>query len=285
VNKGTSKILVSVCIITYNHQEFIAQTIEGILSQQTEFDFEVIVSNDCSTDNTHRVVTDIIANHPKGALIKYYNQQKNLGIHSNAYFVINNSNGHYIAFCEGDDYWTDSTKLKKQINLFQTKPNLGLVHTDYNILNQSDLLLSEAVNKSKKIPSGRVYNELLQDNFIATLTVMVKRDVLLEAIEVLKEVAPRWGMLDYPWWLFISSELEVGYLSENTAIYRYLQSSASHSNSLSKNLSFLKCILLVRLHFNKYIKRVSYKELMQIKFKYYLESSLYIYRNLKTKNT
>ncbi|RZK16423.1 MAG: glycosyltransferase, partial [Flavobacterium sp.] len=101
-------ILVAVYMITYNHESYITQAIEGVLMQKTNFDYELIISNDCSIDNTDKIIKNIIDTNPKGYLIKYYNQKKNIGMNANFFFATDKCNGEYMAFCEGDDYWIDT---------------------------------------------------------------------------------------------------------------------------------------------------------------------------------
>mgnify|MGYP003616038683 CR=1 FL=1 len=107
-------ILVSVCMSTYNHEEYIEEALNSVLEQECDFEYEIILSNDQSSDNTHAVITKYIENHPKGNKVRYYNQPKNLGINDNLIFTLEQAKGKYIALLEGDDYWTDSKKLQKQ---------------------------------------------------------------------------------------------------------------------------------------------------------------------------
>ena len=73
-------IMVSVDMITYGHEKYIRQAIEGVLMQQTDFEVELIIADDCSPDRTKDIVEDIINNHPKGNIIKYFRHDKNLGM-------------------------------------------------------------------------------------------------------------------------------------------------------------------------------------------------------------
>src|ERR1039457_39242 len=95
----------SVIIITYNQENFIASTIEGIMMQKTNFDFEVIIGEDCSTDNTGKICEDYF--HKYSNKIKLLSNKKNKGIVRNLLESINESKGEYVAICGGDDYWID----------------------------------------------------------------------------------------------------------------------------------------------------------------------------------
>lgn len=117
-----NKIAVSICMITYNHEEFIEEALVSVLEQNCHFDFEVILSNDCSKDKTDEVINKIIKNHPKGHTIRYTNQEKNLGMNENFIFILEQVKGKYIALLEGDDYWTDKNKLQKQFDFLENNP-------------------------------------------------------------------------------------------------------------------------------------------------------------------
>ncbi|MDO9260985.1 MAG: glycosyltransferase, partial [Flavobacteriaceae bacterium] len=109
------KPTVSVCMITYNHENYIQQAIEGVLMQTCNFEVELIIANDCATDKTDEVIQEIIKNHPNSSWIKYTNHSQNKGMMPNFIWAMQQCKGKYIALCEGDDYWTDPLKLQKQV--------------------------------------------------------------------------------------------------------------------------------------------------------------------------
>lgn len=112
-------IFVSVIMITYKHEQFIAKAIEGVLMQKCDFEVELIIADDCSPDKTEEKVFQIIKNHPKSSWIKYTKHKTNKGMISNFNWALNQCKGKYIALCEGDDYWTDPLKLQKQVDFLE----------------------------------------------------------------------------------------------------------------------------------------------------------------------
>jgi glycosyltransferase involved in cell wall biosynthesis len=138
--------LVSVHMITYNHERYIANAIEGVLIQQTGFDFELIIADDCSTDNTHSIIQHYINNHPMGNCIKYFPQTKNLGVMPNFSFALRQCKGKYIAVCEGDDYWIDPYKLQKQVAALEADLSVSMVITNRKVLNEGNLFVDELYN-------------------------------------------------------------------------------------------------------------------------------------------
>ncbi|WP_316811965.1 glycosyltransferase family 2 protein [Pedobacter heparinus] len=110
-------IKVSICCLTYNHERYIAQAIEGFLMQKTNFPFEIIVGEDCSTDHTRIILEDYKSRYPDQ--IRLITSTANVGANVNAVRVFKAAGAEYIAVCDGDDYWTDPLKLQKQIDFLE----------------------------------------------------------------------------------------------------------------------------------------------------------------------
>lgn len=127
--------LVSVGIITYNHENYIRQCLEGIMMQKTNFAIEVVIGEDVSTDNTRAIVKEFEQKYP--GIIKPIYHDKNVGGGRNAYeFVYPRLSGKYIAICEGDDYWTDPYKLQKQVDFLEQNPDYVLCFHQIGIVDQ-----------------------------------------------------------------------------------------------------------------------------------------------------
>ena len=150
-------ITVSVVMITYNHEKFIKEALESIFSQKTNFHYELIISNDCSTDNTDEVIKKIIDKNENGSLINYTNHHKNKGMIPNFLWSIQQAKGKYIALCEGDDYWVDPYKLQKQVDFLEANP-------DYSI--HSGL----AITSDNKIIGNKNKSSFLLQNFYTSNT-------------------------------------------------------------------------------------------------------------------
>lgn len=121
------KVRVSVLCATYNHAEYISDALEGFLSQETSFRFEVIVRDDASTDTTAEVLRTYAERYPR--IIKLLLNPTNEYPKVKPFFdLLRHAQGDYIAVCEGDDYWTDSRKLQKQFKVLEKNPALVLSH-------------------------------------------------------------------------------------------------------------------------------------------------------------
>ena len=125
--------LISVVVCTYNQEDTIARTLDSILMQQCHVPYEIIIGEDCSTDQT-RSVCEIYANKYPDK-IRILANKENKGIVDNYFDCILASNGQYIADC--DDLWTDPLKLEKEVTILEQHPDVTLVHTDWNIYNET----------------------------------------------------------------------------------------------------------------------------------------------------
>ncbi len=133
--------LVSVCLITYNHEKYIAHAIESALMQRTFFKYEIVIGEDCSTDNTRAIVRYYADRYPERIFMLLPKQ--NLGAHINFITTLNACKGKYIAILEGDDYWTDPYKLQTQISFLEENPDFNVcyhrVDSEADLLNQSGI--------------------------------------------------------------------------------------------------------------------------------------------------
>lgn len=243
-----SQILVSVNMITYLHGTYIKQAIEGVLMQECDFDFELIISDDCSPDCTSDIVNEIINSNPNGFKIKYFRHNNNIGMHANALFSLSKSNGKYIAVCEGDDYWIDSKKLKKQVDFLELNPDYGLVHTNFKNYYQS---LNQYKSFSKTFSnSGNHYKDLILGKYhIGTLTTCFKRELLNNYYIEISPTEKTWLMGDLPVWLYFAQKSKFHYIEEITAVYRILDESASQSLNIDKKFDFENSVYDVRMFF------------------------------------
>jgi len=124
------KPLVSIICVTYNHEQFLKQTLDSFLMQEKTFPIEIILAEDCSTDNTRKICEGYTAKFPE--TIHFIYNDNNVGGTLNEARAIASARGKYLAFCEGDDYWTDPLKLQKQVEFMESHPDYSVCFTRYN---------------------------------------------------------------------------------------------------------------------------------------------------------
>lgn len=113
-----TEIMVSVLVVAYNHEKTIARALNSILSQKTQYKYEIVIGEDASTDRTADIVREFANKYPD--IIVPLIREKNLGAQKNGIDTLRHCQGNYIAFCEGDDYWLVDDKLEKQVSFLET---------------------------------------------------------------------------------------------------------------------------------------------------------------------
>ncbi|WP_396179434.1 glycosyltransferase family 2 protein [Flavobacterium sp.] len=162
---------VSACIITYNHELFIEDCIKGAINQNIDYDYEIIIGEDCSTDNTFAICEQYALEYPDK--IKLFRREKNLGLSGNWIESLKACSGDYIAICEGDDYWTDPNKLKLQLNLLINNNKYVFSFHDSLIYNLTNKLQNLRVGTKKIDKEPNIASVLLENN-IRTETMVFK---------------------------------------------------------------------------------------------------------------
>ncbi|WP_411768228.1 glycosyltransferase family 2 protein [Winogradskyella sp. A3E31] len=144
----STKPLLSVRLMTFNHEPFIVKALKGVDMQKTNFDFEVVIGDDFSTDNTLKLIKAYkfnnlnvsvnILNREIGG--DYYRKRKKNGRLYNFYDILKNCQGKYVALLDGDDYWSDSNKLQKQIDFLEANRDYSICWTGYKILRENKII-------------------------------------------------------------------------------------------------------------------------------------------------
>ncbi|MCC5917293.1 MAG: glycosyltransferase [Cryomorphaceae bacterium] len=225
---------VSVCIITYNHANYIEDTLRGIFMQEVPFRVEVIISEDCSPDDTQAVVEKLMADSPDNFEIKYFRHEKNLGPIYNLDWALKQCKGEYIAWCEGDDYWTDSSKLIKQVDILDRNPKYSMsTHNawiKYEYIKKDDELFNEFGKFEKAIFN---FEDVLNKWFIPSASMVVRRNVI--------DNLPDWFKTVYngDWTLQLLASLsgEIHYLDDAMCVYR--RNDKSLSFKVGYNMIFI----------------------------------------------
>jgi glycosyltransferase involved in cell wall biosynthesis len=249
--------VVSVHMITYNHEPYIAQAIEGVLLQEVDFPFELVIGEDRSTDATREIVLEYQKKYSD--IIRVITSSKNVGAHKNARRTQKACRGTYIAFCEGDDYWHHPKKLQKQIEFLETHPDYGLVHSGAIVCNVETghtIEVSRGFLKTKKQifdnDDGNLFFEILARSYsITTCSVCLRKELLDHAVESdpIAFESDRFIAGDATRWLELSRLTKFKYIDEPLVTYNRLPESASNSEDIRKRMKFKFSCLDMRLYY------------------------------------
>ncbi len=247
--------VVSISCITYNHENFIRDAIEGFLMQKTTFPVEILIHDDASTDKTASIVREYEEKYPH--LIKPIYQTENQYSKrdgSIGRIQRGRARGKYYAICEGDDYWIDPLKLQKQVDFLEENSEYSLVWSDVDKLIQDSAVTFNRVLSNLPI-KNTLDDFLVRAWYIATCTWVYRTDIF----DVNSNKYPFRETYSVGDFRILLIALDQGKVCkypnpESTAMYRVLKNSASHFKSFNQILKYQKGLLQIQLDFAKYFK-------------------------------
>jgi glycosyltransferase involved in cell wall biosynthesis len=242
------KPIVSVCCTTYNHEPYIAEAIDSFLMQETDFPFEILIRDDCSTDKTAEIVKEYADKYPQ--LIKPIYEKENTfskGVRAmpQLYKI---AKGKYIALCEGDDYWIDPLKLQKQVGFLEENDDVSIVHTDFDWLDMKNQHIIKNYYKSYNMHfSGKYEKETyLVNTFMRTMTVCFRKSDI-GGYESIRN--NEWKLGDVPLFLYLAREKKIGFINQSTGVYRRGEDTVSTSKNIKKSFEFWESTMDIRFFF------------------------------------
>ena len=249
--------LVSVLSITYNHAPYIAQAIESFLAQETNFPFEIVIGEDCSTDGTREIVFDYATRYLDR--IRIVTSDKNVGGIVNFQRTLADCRGKYVAVCEGDDYWQHSGKLQMQADFLEANPEYGMVHTDWDVIDTRTDEVVKSYCKSRGFNNNNqdasVDDILLGRNGSATATMCMRRSLIDEIISNdPSSFDGRYPMGDLSLRVGAAYYSRIKFLDVSTASYRLLIESLSQNQDPTKILEFSERIYELVMHLSEHYK-------------------------------
>ena len=212
---------VEVIVLTYNHQDLLARCLDSILHQKGVDFCRIVVIDDASTDKTKSIILEYAEKYPERIIpqIHTFNHYQ-LGV-SPVFETLISLNAKFVAFCDGDDYWTDEHKLSKQLALFHSNAQYNLVHTNYifEIVGESTTSLLERAQKDiDKARITKTAEEFVSGNNVKHSTAMIRHSAINE--EMLKECV---GVRANDWVIYLSALAkggEVFFLDEVSTVHR-----------------------------------------------------------------
>lgn len=241
-------IKVTVAMITYNHQDYVQEAIESVMMQKCNFEYQLIINDDYSTDKTREIIEKLHAKYPDKIIPVYQNQNKGMikNFLENANICINKS--EYVATLEGDDYWTDPFKLQKQVDFLEKNKDYSFCFGKVKVLHQdgSKYPFIPDYSSSKLTPKN-----LLKENFIHTTTVMYRSKILKNVIDNLSEEFFSLNLLDWPLYILCAELGHFGFIDNVLGNYRIHPNGVwSGSSKLKKHMNILDFYKVINKHTN-----------------------------------
>ena len=206
-------ITVSIFLLTYNQEQFIEQTIQSILAQKTNFRYQLVIGEDCSTDNTRKICEQYAEEYTEK--IKLLPSEKNHGLIQNFIRTYRECDGKYVAICDGDDYWTDPLKLQKQVDFLDDNPEYSIVFTSFKFLFPDGRIIEKDYSSQSSITS---FKDLVFENYISSVTAMFINKMAINDFPAWLDTCP-YG--DWPLYLWTTKGgSKIRFLDDVTAVYR-----------------------------------------------------------------
>jgi glycosyltransferase involved in cell wall biosynthesis len=255
-NSVSIKPLVSVCVQTYQHANYIKECLDSVLCQSTNFDFEIIVGDDESADGTTEICLEYAKKYPNKIRFFTHKRKNNIAINDNPsgrfnmLYNLYSANGKYIALCEGDDYWTDPLKLQKQVDFLEASPDYGLCLHNVQQLNTFDNLKSTII-PGLKVNTDISLNEYVLSNRTATCSIVFKASYFFPIKHWFNKLP--FGDLGVILSVLKASNEKAHVLQDVMGVYR-IHEKGIHGN-LHKNNSLLIKAYKQHLQFTKIIRK------------------------------
>lgn len=274
---------ISVAVITYNQENTINQTIDGILAQEGDFDLEIVIGEDCSSDNTYTICKEYAEKFP--TIIKLIRPSENLGILRNFINTLKSCTGELIGICAGDDYWIDKNKLSKQKELLDRNIECGVCTTNgYRFLVRKNKFV-EGIAPLNPIIDGDVSSFYFSENYsggvYAMPLSMVFRSSLLRFIDFDEFIKRNFSVEDYPLQAIFSKHTKWCHLPDLTVVYRvYNESATNISYKHPKYMFYHKGLMEVGRYLEElYPGETNFTEEKAYEYILYKEFLLYLYSN------
>lgn len=271
---------ISVAIITYNQEETIRQTLDSVLAQKGEFDFELVIGEDCSSDNTLAICQDYVQRYPKQ--IRLLSGPKNLGITANYFRVLQACTGEFIGDIAGDDYYCDDHALEKQMQYLQAHPEVGVlgangyryyVKRDEKVLGENELV-------TRMDAKEFFFSSAYRGGVIISGGGVMFRKSLLQYIDYDEIIRRKLPVEDYPIQAIWSQHTKFWRLDDPIVVYRvYKESSTFVPFEHPKFLSYHKGLAETRRYLNElFPDDACFSDEWLQEYEFYKEFLLYLHQ-------
>lgn len=212
--KKEKKILISVVIPSYNRADTVGQTIESILAQKVDADIEIVIGDDCSTDNAREVLLKYKEQHPD--VIKLLFHEQNMGLGANWATCVKACKGKYICNCDNDDYWHNEHKLQIQLDYMESHPECNICITNHRTHNRTTGEIKEC---KAELNDTDIQMQMWNGGRFCNATIMYRADFMKAHLDLDEFIKRRLSLQDWPAWVILTAYTGIDVLPESTATF------------------------------------------------------------------
>lgn len=209
-----NKILISVVIPSYNRADTVGQTIDSILAQKVNADVEIVIGDDCSTDNAREVLLKYKEQHPDTIRLQFH--EKNMGLGANWATCVKACKGKYICNCDNDDYWHNEHKLQIQLDYMESHPECNICITNHRTHNRTT---GEIKEHEVTLDNNDIQMQMWHGGKFCNATIMYRADFMKSHLDLDEFIKRRFTLQDWPAWVILTGYTDVDLIPVSTATF------------------------------------------------------------------
>lgn len=255
---------VSIICTNYNKGDWVREAIDSFLDQRTNFDFEIIIIDDASTDHSYEIIQDYQNKFPEK--VRTFRNEVNLGITRTWKKICQEAKGQYIARCDSDDFWTDPLKLQKQVDLLDSSTDSLWSNTEFDMVDLDGNIIQKDSFTNKALPLINSYEEMLVMKGMTMASTWLVDTALMQ--DVSAQISDTATDDTFELQLELFKHTKISFLKDSTTVYRMNLGSDSKPMTLDAAEKRFTGILNSQIKYlNKYpdqdIQRISYLALVK----------------------
>ena len=270
-------------MMAYNHEKYVAQALDSVLMQKVDFDYQIVLGEDYSTDKTRLIIKEYAKKNPEK--FKLILHDKNIGAAENQKMVLENCSGKYVAMLECDDYWRDPLKLQKQVDFLEINEDFSFCfHSVYKEIN--GLVNKDKVSVPKALPINSEFQitDLIKEggSFVPLCSIVYKNNF--------ENKFPKWfydcAVGDLPLVLYLATIGKIGFLEDVMSVYRVASNIDSWTNKMKNWKRRRIHYFNIKKMWNEYDKytdnryTTSIRDKINLNKKNFLKNEFYVIMNL-----
>ena len=209
-----NKTLISVIIPSYNRANTVGETIESIVAQKVDADVEIVIGDDCSTDNAREVLEQYQQKYPN--IIRLFLREQNMGLGANWAQCVKDCRGEFICNCDNDDYWHNEHKLQLQLDYMRAHPECNILITNHRTYNRSTGEIREC---KANIDHTDIQQSMWGGCHFCNATIMYRADFMKAHLDLDEFIKRRFSLQDWPAWVILTAYTDIDVLPESTATW------------------------------------------------------------------
>ena len=227
--KSKDKTLISVIITSYNRANTVGQTIDSIVAQKVDADIEIVIGDDCSTDNAREVLLAYKEKYPD--IIRLIFHEQNVGLGANWATCVKACRGKYICNCDNDDYWHNEHKLQIQLDYMESHPECNICITNHRTHNRTT---GEIMEVEVTLDHEHIQDQMWNGGRFCNATIMYRADFMKAHLDLDEFIKRRFTLQDWPAWVVLTAYTDIDLIPVSTATFGIETVSITRPDSVEK---------------------------------------------------